>query len=155
MSNRKSIPLGALVKHHDPTCASFVNGVHSVTGALLLDKKTLCLRNPADEPLELAIGIDSSEKVHAIETSDVSLNLADRRAQQRSSECNFNAGRSLVTYRSDFARISVKHCRDNREYCVKREINKNVSAVRLLGDIARREMNDANVPCDFGTIDLR
>jgi hypothetical protein len=129
--------------------------VHGITGALLFDKKTLRLRNPSDESLELTVSIDRCEKVYAIDASDVPFNLADRRAQQRRPEGNFNTGSSLVTYRSDFACISVKHCRDDREYCVNREIDKRVGGFWLLGDIARRETNDANVSRDFGTIDLR
>jgi hypothetical protein len=147
--------MDALMNHHDPTRESFVNRVYGVTGALLLDKKTLRLRYPADESLELAICIDSCEKVHATDTSDFPLDLTDRRAQQRCSECNINAGRSLVTDRSDFARISVNQCRDNREYCVDREINERVGAFRLLGDVARLEMNDANVSRDFCKLGLR
>jgi len=80
---------------------------------LLLDKKALSLRNPANKPFELTIGIYGFQKTHAIDTGDIALNLADRCAQKRGAECDFNPGRSFVTYRSDFARISIKHGRDD------------------------------------------
>jgi len=141
--------------HHDPTCAAFVNGVYGVTGTLLLDKKTLRLRDPADESFEFTIRINSCEKMHATDASDISFYLADRRSQQRRPECNFNAGRSLVTDRPNLTSIAVAHCRDDGEHRIDREINERVSAFRLLSDVTRRKMDDANVSQYIGTVDLR
>jgi len=43
----------------------------------------LRLRDPADESFEFTIRINSCEKMHATDASDISFYLADRRSQQR------------------------------------------------------------------------
>jgi hypothetical protein len=144
--------MDALMNHHDPTRTSLVDGVHGVTGALLLDKKSLRLGNPADEPFEFTISIERCEKAHVIDASDVALYLADRGPKERCAERDLNAGSALVTDRSNFARTAVEHHRDDRENRIDREINKRVGAVRLLGNIPRREMNNPNMFNDFREI---
>jgi hypothetical protein len=143
------------MNHHEPSRTSLVHGVHSVTGALLLDKKPLRLRNPSDEPFELTILIECCQKVHAIDASDLALYLAYRGAKERCAKRDLNPGSPLVTDRSNFACTAVEHCRDDREYRIDREINKRVGAIRPLGDIPRRKMNDPNMSSDFRAFALR
>jgi hypothetical protein len=147
--------MDALMNHHDPTRTSFVNGVDGVTGTLLFDKKSLRLRNPSDEPFEFTIFIECCEKMHAIDASNVAFYLAYGGAKERCSKRDIDPGSPLVADRSNFAGTAVKHRRDDREYRIDREINKRVGAFRLLGDIARREMNDPNMSNDFRAIALR
>ena len=138
-----------MMNHHYPARASFVHGVHGITGALLLDEKTLRLCNSPDEPFELTICVDCREKVYATDTSDIAFHLAYRGPQESCAKCNLDPGSSLIANRADFACIPIKHGRDNRKYCIDRKINRRVVSFRLLGDIARCQMNELNVAHDF------
>ncbi len=78
MRQQERISVHAMLDHHDPTRASFVDGVNSVARALLLDEKSLRLRHSSDDPRELTIRLIGFEKVQVIDTSDIAFHLADR-----------------------------------------------------------------------------